>query len=208
MDVKYRMNQPQSEQLPPLEVQEEFSLLMSLSLDALLDGAEEQRFQTYLRQYPVLARQWRDWQRLDRQLTLTPAAEPVAGFVQRFEGRLAQQERRHLVWRNLLIATLIILVWGGMLIGGTALAAYVLLYQGGWLVELVHTVAYYGAALTKWVEATWDAFTSLIETPQAIGFAVGYVVVAGALLAVWVRFLRQTTRTSEMASPLNEPLGV
>ncbi|MFN8493445.1 MAG: hypothetical protein U0350_37950 [Caldilineaceae bacterium] len=208
MDVKYRMKQPASEQLPPLEVQEEFSLLMSLSLDALLDRAEEHRFQTYLLQYPVLARQWRDWQLLDRQFTLTPAAEPAIGFVERFEARLAQQERRRLLWRNLLIGTLIILVWGGMLVGGTALAAYVLLYQGGWLVDLVHTVAYYGAALSKWLEATWTTLTDLLETPQAIGFGVCYVLIAGGLLAIWVRFLRHTTRESDLPASLNEPLGV
>ena len=208
MDVKYRMKQPASEQLPPLEVQEEFSLLMSLSLDALLDGAEEQRFQTYLVQYPVLARQWRDWQLLDRQFALTPAAEPQSGFVERFEVRLAQQERRRLLWRNLLIGAFIILVWGGMLVGGTALAAYVLLYQGGWLVDLIHTVAYYGAALSQWLNATWTSLMALLETPQAIGFGVCYVLIAGGLLAVWVRFLRQSTREADMTSSLNEPLGV
>ena len=207
MDVKFRMNQPQSD-LPTPEVQEEFGLLISLSLDDLSDDTEQQRIQGYVEQYPVLARQWRSWQLLDRQLTLTPSAEPLTGFVERFELRLVQQDRRRLLGRNLLIAALIIVVWGGMLVGGTALVAYVLLYQGNWLVELVHTLAYYGAAATRWVETFWHAFTSLVATPQAIGFAICYVMVAGALLALWVRFLRQTTREAEMSSPFNEPLGV
>ena len=86
---------------------------MSLSLDELLDDTEQQRFQGYVEQYPVLARQWRSWQLLDRQLTLTPAAEPVSGFVERFELRLVQQDRRRLLGRNLFIAALIILIWAG-----------------------------------------------------------------------------------------------
>ena len=207
MDVKFMLNQSQSN-LPTPEVQEEFGLLMSLSLDDLLDEREQQRFQGYVEQYPVLARQWRSWQLLDRQLTLLPAAEPVDGFVERFEVRLAQQDRRRLLGRNLLIAALIVVVWVGMLVGGTALAAYVLLYQGNWLVELVHTLAYYGSAITRWGETFWNAFTSLVATPQAIGFAIGYVAVASALLALWVRFLRQSTREAEMSAPFNEPLGV
>ena len=207
MDVKFMKNQLPSD-LPAAEVQEEFGLLMSLSLDDLLDAAEQQRFQGYLERYPVLARQWRSWQLLDHHLMVTPPAEPATGFVQRFELHQVAQDRRRLVGRNLLIAALIIVVWGGMLVGGTALAAYVLLFQGNWLVELIHSLAYYGAAVTKWVETCWHLLTSLVATPQAIGFAIGYAVVAGALLTFWVRFLRQTTRTVEMPSPFNEPLGV
>ena len=206
MDVKFIMKQPQSD-LPTPEVQEEFGLLMSLALDDLLDASEQQRFQGYLERYPTLARQWRSWQLLDRHLTITPSAEPATGFVQRFELRLVAQDRRQLIGRNLLIAALIIVVWGGMLVGGTALAAYVLLYQGNWLVELVHNLAYYGAAVTKWVETFWRAFTALVATPQAVGFAIGYVLLSGTLLTFWVRFLRQTTRDVELSAPLNEPIG-
>jgi hypothetical protein len=200
MDVNYLINQPEPEGVLTPEGQEQFTLLMSLSLDDLLDDAGQQHFQHYLERYPTLARQWRSWQTLDRHLTLAPSVEPSGGFVQRFEERLAQQGRRSLLGRNLWIAIFIILVWGGMLAGGVTLFAYVLLYQGSWLVGLVHNLAYYGAVVTQWLTTAWNTMEAWVVTPQAIAFALVYIVMSGALLVLWIRFLRHTTQSAEMAS--------
>ncbi len=200
MDVNYGLNPPEPEDVLTSAGHEEFSGLMSLSLDDLLDEEGQQQFQVYLERYPVLARQWRSWQLLDRHLALAPAVEPPTGFVQRFEHRLDQQARRTLWGRNLWIASLIIVVWGGMLIGGASLCAYVLLYQGNWLAGLVHHVAYYGAAVSQWLELTWNTLNAWVATPQAIAFGLVYMMTAGALLTFWVRFLRHTTQATELAS--------
>ena len=45
---------------PPPHVQEEFSLLMSMALDELLDSSEHAEFDSYLATYPTLAREWQD----------------------------------------------------------------------------------------------------------------------------------------------------
>lgn len=200
MDVNYVINQPEPEETVTPEVQEEFSLLMSLSLDNLLDEIEQQQFQLYLDRYPVCARQWHSWQALDRHLGLAPAIEPTAGFVQRFETRLAQQDNRSLLGRNLWIALFIVVVWIGMLVGGATLFTYVLLYQGSWLAGLVHNLAYYGAAISQWFELTWQAVMAWAVTPQAIAFAFVYLVMAAGLLAFWIRFLRNSTQPVEMVS--------
>jgi len=197
MDVTTLNNQPQPNDQPTVAVQEEFGVLMSLALDGLLDDSEQDRFQAHLDQYPSLARQWRSWQLLDRQLTLMPAVEPKLGFLHRFETRLEQQERQRFVWRNLLIATFIILIWGGLFVGTVGLGAYVLLYQSEWLGAFVHTVAFYFDTVTRWFATLRAAFISLIATPQAVGFGLAYLCAAIALLILWVRFLRQSTQVSE-----------
>ncbi len=200
MDVNYVINQPEPEDRLTPEGQEEFSLLMSLSLDNLLDEAEQQQFQAYLDRYPMFTRQWHSWQVLDRHLVLAPSIEPAAGFVQRFETHLAQQGRRSLLGRNLWIALFIVVVWVGMLVGGATLFTYVLLYQGSWLAGLVHNLAYYGAAVTQWFELTWQTVAAWAATPQAIAFAFVYLVMAGGLLAFWIRFLRNSTQSIDLVS--------
>jgi hypothetical protein len=200
MDVNYVINQPEPEDALTPGGQEEFSLLMSLSLDNLLDEAEQQQFQSYLDHYPTFARQWQSWQVLDRHFVLTPSVEPAAGFVQRFETRLEQQTSRSLLGRNLWIALFIIVVWIGMLVGGATLFTYVLLYQGSWLAGLVHNLAYYGAAFSQWFELTWQTVTTWAATPQAIAFAFVYMLMAGGLLAFWIRFLRNTTQANDLVS--------
>lgn len=196
-DVTFMSNQPQSNDQPNVDVQEEFGLLMSLALDGLLDDNEQNRFQSHLDQYPSLARQWRSWQMLDRHLTLTPAVEPKMGFLHRFETRLEQQERQRFVWRNLLFATFIILIWGGLFVGTVGLGAYVLLYQSDWLGTFVHTVAFYFDMISRWFATVRDALISLVATPQAIGFGLAYLCASIALLIIWVRFLRQSTQVNE-----------
>jgi len=200
MDVNYVINQPEPEDGLTSEAYEEFSLLMSLSLDDLLDETEQQQFQSYLERYPICARQWQSWQILDRHLVLTPSVDPAAGFVDRFEMRLAQQGSRSLLGRNLWIALFIVVVWVGMLVGGATLLTYVLLYQGSWLAGLVHNLAYYGAAVTQWFELTWHAVAAWVATPQAIAFAFVYLVMACGLLAFWIRFLRNSTQSADFVS--------
>jgi len=194
MNANVWNSQVPPDETPAAALQEEFSWLMSLALDGLLDAQEQVQFQASLVRYPLLARQWHSWQRLDQQLTLLPAVEPTLGFVKRFEHRFQQQERRQLVWRNWFVGAFIVLVWGGLLVGGTALGAYVLLYQSDWLGEVVHTLAFTFATVSQWFVTLSAALSSLVATPQAIGFGLGYLVAAGALLAYWVRFLRHSTQ--------------
>ena len=77
-----RMPDPQmsgAQPQPPQAVQEEFTWMMSLALDGLLDEVERAQFEEYQTQYPALAALWGEWQGLDRKLGLMPHAAPAAG---------------------------------------------------------------------------------------------------------------------------------
>ena len=104
--------------LPTPEQEEEFMLLMSLSLDNLADAGEAAQFEDYLTRYPTFATQWQGWQRLHQQFVAIPHAEPPVGFVDRFEVRLIQQERRRRLWLGVLIGSLTFLLWAGVVVGG------------------------------------------------------------------------------------------
>jgi hypothetical protein len=186
---------------PTLEMQEEFTLLMSLQLDGLLDGDEQQRFDSYLEHYPLFARQWREWQRLHHHMVATPHVEPPPDFVERIGLCLLQSERRRRLWQGLLFGGLIVLLWGGLVATVGGLGAFLLFSQGSRLNDLIYLLAYLSATIEHWFTMLWESLGAIAASPQAVAMVLIYVTLATLLLSLWVRFLRRTT-DSPVADPV------
>lgn len=186
---------------PTLEMQEEFTLLMSLQLDGLLDGDEQQQFDSYLEHYPLFARQWREWQRLHHQMVATPHVEPPPDFVERVGLCLLQSERRRRLWQGLLFGALIVFLWSGLAATVVVLSAFLLFSQGARLNDLIYLLAYLSATVGHWFTVLWESLGAIAASPQAVVMVLIYVTVATLLLSLWVRFLRRTT-DSPAAAPV------
>lgn len=185
---------------PSTEIQEEFNLLMSLALDDLLDGEEQDEFELYLATYPTLDREWQEWQMLDSQLKSTPAVQPPADFMLNFEMRLQQYERRRSLWWGIAFGGVAVVLWVAVMVGVASLGAFVLLGQPAWLTQAVHDLAYLSANANAWVTAAGSALSSILSTQQATTLALVYVLVSAAMVASWIFFLRHSTRPVDMVS--------
>jgi anti-sigma factor RsiW len=182
---------------PTPEGEAEFSLLMSLALDNLLNQEEDRRFQYYLQSFPVCNREWRTWQQVHRRLQSAPTAEPPVDFVQKFEARLIQQERRRQLWQGALIGGLVLVLWGGLFFTIAGLSVYLLVNQAAWSGELIHRLVYSASAINQWGGTLRRALETFMGTPQAAGVGIGYLAVAIVLLSWWIRFLQRTTHAQE-----------
>ena len=152
--------------------------MMTLALDGLLDEAERAQFEEYQAQHPALAALWSEWQGLDRKLDLMPHAEPVPGFVSRFESRLAQQEaqqqRRVLAFSLAAMVLALLLGVGGAVWG----VAYLTSAQGPWLGEQIHNAVLFSATarqkfmpLSLAVSAvTTIGYLGVLAGPALMGF--------------------------------------
>ncbi|RIK34669.1 MAG: hypothetical protein DCC55_32715 [Chloroflexi bacterium] len=178
---------------PTPEMQEEFTLLMSLRLDNLLDSSEQQQFDSYVERYPLLARQWQEWQRLHQQIAATPHAEPPPGFVDRVELCLVQFERRRRLWQGILFGGLVVLLWSGLVATIVGLGAFLLLSQGVQLNDLIYLLAYLSSTVGHWFAMLRDSLGAIAASPQTMVMLLLYVTLATILLSLWVRFLRRTT---------------
>lgn len=187
------MSEQQMAEAPPA-VQENFYWMMSLALDGLLDEPDRAQFAAYQAQYPSLAALWIEWQGMDRQLDQMPHMDPAAGFVDRFELRLAEMEAAQ--QRRVLQLT----VASGVLVAVLAIAAcmgiftYVTSTQGPWLGEQIRNLVYVSVAASNWFEALLDTIAALANTPQAQALGMMYVIVAGIMIAGWVQLLRRSAR--------------
>lgn len=180
--------------------EEEFMLLMSLSLDNLLDAGEAARFDQYLTDFPTLAVHWQSWQRLHRGFVAMPPVEPPAGFVERFEIRLLQQERRRRLWFGLVIGGVTLLLWIGVIVGLFSMGAYLFVNQGSWLSALIQNLTYAWITLGQWLKTGSETLGAMAATPQAKAVGVGYLLMAVALLGGWLTFLRRSLQQQELSA--------
>jgi hypothetical protein len=185
---------------PTPEMQEDFALLMSLSLDELMDANEQQRFECYLARYILFARQWRCWQQLHHQMTVAPHIEPPPDFVATVAVRLLQKGRRQRLWQGMLFALVLVVVWLGLALTVAGLAALLLFNQANWLNSLIQNLAYFSSTLSAWFASLRVQASNLVTSPQATALCLLYIILAALLLSVWVRFLRQTTTDGEPVS--------
>jgi len=173
---------------------EEYIWMMSLALDGLLDEADRERFAAYQAQDPALTALWNEWQGLDRELGELPHAEPLPGFVARFEGRLAQQEaqqqRRVLAFSLMSVLLVALLAVAGGVWGITWLTST----QAPWLGEQIRNLVLLSATAGTWFGALIDTLGALANTPQAQAMGMMYVVVAMILIFGWVQLLRRSAR--------------
>jgi hypothetical protein len=197
MNMNQSTAQAQANEPMNPEAQADFSLLMSLALDELLDEDETQRFHSYLSHHTGCSYQWRQWQQLDRLLDCAPHMNPPSDFAQRVAHQLAQQERKRQLWWAMAVGGLFFLLCIGAAIGMIALGLYLVVNQPHWLGSLIHTLAYSSAAAQHWLASIGGALNTLLVSPQALGLGIAYLVMAIVLLAYWVRFLRRTTRSDE-----------
>lgn len=203
MGTKEMMKQTGGRRLPTPEQEEEFMLLMSLALDNLADAGETAKFEEYLAAYPTLAVQWRSWQRLHNHLVALPSVAPTAGFVDRFEVRLLQQERRHRLWFGMAIGAITLLLWVGVLVGLASMGAYLVVNQGSWVSAVVQNLTYAWITVAQWLESGWLAFAAFAATPQAKAIGAGYLLMAAALLGGWVSLLRRSVHEQELSSQMS-----
>ncbi|MEZ4734731.1 MAG: hypothetical protein R3E79_47170 [Caldilineaceae bacterium] len=199
MEAKNIINPTGGRRIPTPEQEEEFMLLMSLSLDDLTDEAEAARFEDYLAMYPVFAIQWQNWQRLHHQFVAIPHAEPPADFVERFEVRLLQQERRKRLWLGMAIGSVTLLLWVGVMVGLFSMGAYLFVNQGTWLSDLVQNVTYVWVSLGQWVQTTWATFATFAGTTQGKAIGIGYLLMATMLLGGWLTLLRRSLQVEELS---------
>ena len=200
MEAKNFMKGSGGRQLPTPEQEEEFMLLMSLSLDNLADEGEAAQFEGYLTRYPTCAAQWQGWQRLHQQFVAIPHAEPPVGFVDRFEVRLVQQERRRRLWLGFLIGSITLLLWVGVAVGVFTMGAYLFANQGSWLSALVQNLTYSWVNLMQWAKTGWETFVIFANTPQARAIGVGYLLMTAIMLGGWLTLLRRSLYLQELPS--------
>jgi len=200
MEAKNIMSTTGGRRIPTPEQEEEFMLLMSLSLDDLTDEAEAARFEDYLAMYPAFAVQWHNWQRLHHQFVAIPPVEPPVDFVERFETRLLQQERRQRLWLGMVIGSVTLLLWIGVVVGLFSMGAYLFVNQGAWLSELIQNVTYAWVSLGQWLQATWETCAAFAGTPQAKAIGVGYLLIATMLLGGWLTLLRRSLQVEDLSS--------
>jgi hypothetical protein len=184
---------------PSPELQDEFTLLMSLHLDGLLDEAEISQFEAYMQRYPRLARQWREWQHLHERLVAEPHVLPPVDFVSKVEQSLVQQGRRRQLWQGMALGILILVLWGGLFATVAGLGALMLVNDGGWLNDMIHQLAFLSSTLGYWLRTGRTLISTLVDLPQAFLICSLYITVAVILLSLWIRFLRRTTASE---SPL------
>lgn len=180
--------------LPSAEEQDDFIVLMSLSLDQLLDDEEHRRFDRYLTDYTTLAEEWQEWQGMHQQLVAMPHATPAPGFVERFELQLLQQERRRRLRQGIWIGALSLLLWVGVVIGVVGVGSYLFVNQSIWLSESIQNLIYWWATAVHWLQSLIAALAVFAGTPQGKSIGVAYVVLAFSMLGAWGYFLRRATQ--------------
>jgi anti-sigma factor RsiW len=106
----------------------DYTLLMSLVLDEEATPDEEARLRQHLPSCEECARTWQQWQVLEARLGTAPAVMAphtlLEGVMTRLEQRREQRRRQELIASGLL------LVWGGM-ITGLWLVTGILMWWGG-----------------------------------------------------------------------------
>lgn len=200
METKNVMKPIGGRPLPTPEQEEEFMLLMSLSLDKLADAMEAAQFEQYLTNYPTLAVQWQSWQRVHHQFVALPHAEPPTDFVEQFEVRLLQQERRQRLWLGIMIGSVTLLLWVGVMVGLFSMGAYLFVNQGTWLSDLIQNLTYAWVSLLQWMKTGGETFAAFAATPQAKAIGAGYLLMAGTLLVGWLTLLRRSLELQEFSS--------
>ena len=188
--------------LPSAEEQDDFSVLMSLSLDQLLDDEERRRFDRYLTDYVTLAEEWQEWQGMHQQLVAMPHAVPAPGFVERFELQLLQQERRRRLRQGIWIGALSLLLWIGVVVGVVGVGSYLFVNQSVWLSASIQNVIYWWATAMHWLQSLIAALAVFAGTPQGKSIGVAYVVLAFSMLGAWGYFLRRATQLMNQPTQL------
>ncbi|MCB0065112.1 MAG: hypothetical protein KDE19_23475 [Caldilineaceae bacterium] len=179
---------------------EEFLLLMSLALDDFLDEAEQQQFALYQERHPILAAEWQDWQAMHQRLNATPHAVPAPDFVDRFELRLLQQERRRRLWQGVWIGLATFCLWFTATAGLVSVGTYLFVNQSSFVSSVAKNIILFFASLATWFDSLLLALNTFASTPQAMGLGAGYLVLTMGMLVGWFFYLRRSTQLIDVQS--------
>jgi anti-sigma factor RsiW len=172
----------------------EYGMLMSLALDNMLEGHEEEELNVHLSTCAACNRQWQIWQSINRQFQMAPIALPPVNFVQRVEAQLARGQKQPDVRVGLLLAVLTLIIWGIGLAGVGIVLGFLIYNQIGAFSETLHWLAYAWTTLTIVGGSIGRMVVSLSENPSALGALVCYVALAVVSLLAWSRLLQRSTR--------------
>lgn len=169
---------------------QDYTDLMSLSLDGMLSFEEQRRLDQHLSACPACQATWNKWQRISHVLTVQPFAGPPPGFAMRFDSALQRSEQRH----ERMLA-------GWVLAGGTlaVLALLVLssaLTTAFWMasapaarVALLDTLGFAGqfmALVFQNLAAIRDGVAALLPDPMIMLASALALIMAGA---IWIRLV-------------------
>ena len=175
-------------------------MLMSLSLDGLLESDDEARLQQLLAMDAGLRETWRQWQKVDLLFAEQPHAAPEAGFGERFTIKLEARERRARLRRQALFVSAAVVAWVSTAAMVVLLGWTLLSNQTQWMNDFVRELVFYPSAAAVWLRAVQNSLGALIGEPQSLAISVGYAAAAGLLLYGWLLVLRRTTREEVISS--------
>ncbi len=168
--------------------------LMSMALDGLLDARETERLEVLMKEDNGLRITWQHWQKMDSLLTAVPRAEPEAGFVTRFEARLAVKEQREQARRRFAFGAVAAVAWLIAIVALASVAFLLLSNQSQWMSGFVRELVFYPSAAVIWVRALQATLSATVSEPQSIVMTLSYLTGAAVMLSTWMWFLRRTTR--------------
>jgi predicted anti-sigma-YlaC factor YlaD len=170
---------------------EEYTEWMSLAQDGMLDRTQTRLLHKHIATCPPCMTVWESMTIVSQMLRAAPMVEPIPGFTKRFEIRLAyreEQHRRAMVW--------LLLGIGAIALGFLALPSLLGALSITSRLVLPYEVVTYFYGLLNWlhviISAVLDTIGILVRyvcTGPAGPACLALITVAGALIALWTRFL-------------------
>ncbi len=167
----------------------DYTLWMSLALDAMLAPDEERRLHEHLRMCADCRATWELWQQLDQRLHMAPMVAPAPGFAMRVDGRLrARALRRRGAIGGLLLIIGAVALWSALLLAVLLAAGWWLAHRPSLLVQgvsFVARLASVASALLRGVQLAWEGLLA----PSAQPALIGYVVILIGLAILWAQIV-------------------
>jgi hypothetical protein len=164
---------------------------MSLAQDGMLDRTQMRLLHAHMAVCPPCAEIWESMATISRVFHAAAMVKPAAGFLARFEARLAyrqEKRRRAMVW--------LLLGIGAIALTALAMPSLLRALSLTGRIVLPYQVVTYVQGLLGWVSlvvtALADAIFLLVRyvcTGPAGPACLALVAVAGSLVAIWTRFL-------------------
>lgn len=184
---------PENDAIP----HDEWGLLMSLALDGLLDGDEQQRLDRHLTSCEPCQQQWQIWQTIDDSFQAPPWVMPSVDFAQKVDARIEAVQtgrERRVAWA---LALLTFFVWAAGF-AGTGVLFTLLIYNGvGWFAETIQWLSSAWRTLTAVATPLWGVLVGLSQNPNTVGLLLGYLALALVMLTAWGYLLRRSLRPFE-----------
>lgn len=152
---------------------EDYTLWMSLALDAMLAPDEERWLQEHLQRCSDCRATWELWQRLDRRLRAMPMAMPAPGFAMRVDNRLRVRAlRRCGAAGGFLLIVGALFLWGVLFLSALLTAGWWLTNHPSLLIQCVSfaiRLTSIASALLRGIQLAWESLLALSAQPILIG---------------------------------------